>query len=221
MYKYIYECCNVGTLYFWLRYLDMAKLTTLTPVSLLILCKLSFSIVILKMSSLPTLALNSPMVFREFMDYMFQFLIEAVSHIINFIRAWTLRTMIWNQYTLIIMYGILSLTDSTLLTADMILLCTKILYPIHSSHSPFNRKMYIILLVWCHCPCIWTPALPLNLTYIWTVPSKLSLGSPPYTFYVPHSKSHVHIPLLGLFVQRIRTGPRLTVTSLLLMVRGC
>jgi hypothetical protein len=34
------------------------------------------------------------------------------------------------------MYDILSLTNSTLLTADMILLCTKTLYPIHGSHSP-------------------------------------------------------------------------------------
>jgi hypothetical protein len=87
-----------------------------------------------------------------------------------------------NQPPLSIMYDILSLTNSTLLTADMILLCTKKnLYPIHGSHSPFHRKMCIPLLVWCHFPPIWPPALPLNLTYIWIVPSKLSLGSPPYT----------------------------------------
>jgi hypothetical protein len=42
------------------RFLDVAKFTTLTPLSLLILCKLSFPIVGLKMSSLPTLALKSP-----------------------------------------------------------------------------------------------------------------------------------------------------------------
>jgi hypothetical protein len=85
------------------------------------------------------------------------------------------------SYILTNMYNI---TDSTLLTADMILLCTKILYPIHSSHSPFNRKMYVILLVRCHCPRIWPPALPLNLTHIWIVPSKLSLWSPPSTYYL-------------------------------------
>jgi hypothetical protein len=37
-----------------MRFLDVAKFTTLTPLSLLISCKLSFQIVGLKMSSLPT-----------------------------------------------------------------------------------------------------------------------------------------------------------------------
>jgi hypothetical protein len=63
----------------------------------------------------------------------------------------------------------------------MILLCIKTLYPIHGFHSPFRSKMCIPLLVRCHCPPIWSLALPLNLIYIWTVLSKLSLGSPPYT----------------------------------------
>jgi hypothetical protein len=38
------------------RFLEVAKFTNLTPLSLLISCKLSFKIVGLKMSSLPTLA---------------------------------------------------------------------------------------------------------------------------------------------------------------------
>jgi hypothetical protein len=38
------------------RVLDVAKVTTLTPSSLLISCQISFSVVGLKMSSLPTLA---------------------------------------------------------------------------------------------------------------------------------------------------------------------
>jgi hypothetical protein len=41
------------------RFLDVAKLTSLTPLSLLVVCRLSFPIVGLKMSSLPTLALKS------------------------------------------------------------------------------------------------------------------------------------------------------------------
>jgi hypothetical protein len=41
------------------RFLDVAKFTTLTPLSLLISCKLSFPVTGLKMSSLPTLALKS------------------------------------------------------------------------------------------------------------------------------------------------------------------
>jgi hypothetical protein len=65
-----------------LRFKDMAKFTTsITPLSLLILCKLSFPIVSLNMSSLQTLALQSPnkMVFREFIKHMFQFLVEVVT----------------------------------------------------------------------------------------------------------------------------------------------
>jgi hypothetical protein len=42
-----------------MRFLDVAKFTTLIPLSLPTSCKLSFSIVGLKMSSLPTLALKS------------------------------------------------------------------------------------------------------------------------------------------------------------------
>jgi hypothetical protein len=42
------------------RFLDVAKFITLTPLSLLISCKLSFPVVGLKMSSLPTLALKPP-----------------------------------------------------------------------------------------------------------------------------------------------------------------
>jgi hypothetical protein len=73
------------------------------------------------------------------------------------------------------MYDILSLTNSTLLTADMILLWTKILYLIHDSHSPFCRKMCVLLLVWSHRPPVRPPARPQNLTYILIVFLVLSL----------------------------------------------
>jgi hypothetical protein len=49
---------------------------------------------------------------------------------------------------------------------------------------PFPYKLCIPLLVRCHCPPIWPPALPLNVAYMWMVPSKLSLGSPPYTNFI-------------------------------------
>jgi hypothetical protein len=51
-----------------LRFLDVAKFDKLTPLSLLISCKLSFPTVGLKMSSLPTLALKYPI--RIFMCYL-------------------------------------------------------------------------------------------------------------------------------------------------------
>jgi hypothetical protein len=50
----MWELCNLTV---W--FLDVAKFTTVTALSLLISCKLSFPIVSLKMSSLPTLALKS------------------------------------------------------------------------------------------------------------------------------------------------------------------
>jgi hypothetical protein len=82
--------------------------------------------------------------------------------------------MIWHQRPLSIMYDILSLTDLTLLTADIILLCTpKKLHLSHDSHSPFRRKMYILIQVRCHRPP--------TKSDIWLVPSKLSLGSLLYT----------------------------------------
>jgi hypothetical protein len=121
------------------------------------------------------------MVFREFVKHTFQFLVDAGLQVLTSVGAWTFRTMIWHQRPLISMYDILSLTNSTLLTADMILLCTRNLYLIHDSYSPFRRKMCILQQVRCHHPLIWLLSLPLNVTYISTVPLKLSLGSPPYT----------------------------------------
>jgi hypothetical protein len=61
-----------------------------------------------------------------------------------------------------------SLTNCTLLTADVFLLCTKQkrLYLIHDSHSPFHRKMYIRLLDQCHVCPISPPVLTLYLTNI-------------------------------------------------------
>jgi hypothetical protein len=76
------------------RFLDVAKFTIIIPLSLLILCKLLFPIVGLKMSSLPNFALNLlknyHMVFRKFIEYMFQYFTEAV-HIINFILYWDMN----------------------------------------------------------------------------------------------------------------------------------
>jgi hypothetical protein len=57
------------------------------------------------------------------------------------------------------MYDILSLTNSTLLTADMILSYTKNLYQIHDSHFPFHRQMCISVLVCCYLCPIWPPVL--------------------------------------------------------------
>jgi uncharacterized protein (UPF0248 family) len=65
-----------------------------------------------------------------------------------------------------IMYDIVSLTNSTHLTADMIPLCTKNLYLIHDSYFPYHRKMCIHLLVLCYLRYIRPLVHPLNVTYI-------------------------------------------------------
>jgi hypothetical protein len=69
--------------------------------------------------------ISSPhMVFREFIKHTFHFLIEAVLHIISFILCWDMNVQN-NDMTPVITYDILSVINSTLLTAAMILLCTR------------------------------------------------------------------------------------------------
>jgi hypothetical protein len=117
----------------------VAKFTILTPLSLLISCKLSFLIFSFEMPSLPTLELNSP----------------------NKICMWNLASVLKNRvphrscpshhqfYPLLghecseklHMYDNLSLETLTLLTANIdSLFAQKHLHPIHDSHSPFHRK---------------------------------------------------------------------------------
>jgi hypothetical protein len=63
----------------------------------------------------------------KFIRHTFQLLVEAILHVINFVLCWvwTFRTMIIDEQPLNITYGILSLTYSSLLTANMNVLCTK------------------------------------------------------------------------------------------------
>jgi hypothetical protein len=87
---------------------------------------------------------NLHMIFGEFIEHTFQFLVEAVLYIIQYIlcEAWTFRIMIWGQKPLIILCYILSLGNSICLTSDKIILCTKTVYLIQTSQSPFHRKVY-------------------------------------------------------------------------------
>jgi hypothetical protein len=126
------------------------------------------------------------MVFKELVEYTFQFLMEAIFHIISFILCWGMNIQNNNMKLVTSQYYVwLPITNklNPLNHWYDSLMYKKTLYPIHGSHSPFHRKM-CILLVQCHCPPIWPPTLPLNLTHIWIVPSKLPLGIPPYTNYL-------------------------------------
>jgi hypothetical protein len=77
-----------------------------------------------------------------------------------------------------------------------------------------------------HRPRIWLPALALNLTHISTVPSKLSLGSPPYTislqFIIRILRPYSVVWVVYL---RIRPGPRLCLVFrnkfIFFTVKGC
>jgi hypothetical protein len=109
-------------------FLDMAQFTTLSPLSLLISCELSFSIVILKLSSLPTSNLRTkfscdiygisqmyvPIPHRNCPSY--QQFYPLLGHV---------HSKQLYQWPLSIIYGILLHTHSTLLAADMIPFCTK------------------------------------------------------------------------------------------------
>jgi hypothetical protein len=82
-------CGNVVLL--TVRFLYVSKLTTLSPLALLIWCKLTLPVHGFKMSPLPTLALKSEqnfrMGFREFIEGTFKFFI-GVLHVINVILCW-------------------------------------------------------------------------------------------------------------------------------------
>jgi hypothetical protein len=87
------QCENIALLA--MKFLDVAKVSILLSLSLLILCKLSFPIVGLKMSSLPTSAVKSPKkifvwYLGGFIEYMFQFLIEVVFDI-NYILCFSMN----------------------------------------------------------------------------------------------------------------------------------
>jgi hypothetical protein len=144
------RCGNIILL--TLRFSDVAKFTNLTPLSLLISCKLSFQIVGLKMSSLRTLALKSPN--RILVCYLgnlsntrsnSSYKLSFTSSVLSSVEAWTFRIMIWHQGLHNVICHILSLTNSTPLTVDMILYeQKKKLRPIHDSRSPFRGKMYTV-----------------------------------------------------------------------------
>jgi hypothetical protein len=106
----------------------------------------------------------------------------------------------------------LSPTNSTLSAADMILLYTKInQYLIHDSYSLLGRKICIFLLVGRHRPPIWPPALPLIVTFIFfsylgTVPGESAIYK---LLKFTCAKSHIFIPSLSSFIERIHPSPSL------------
>jgi hypothetical protein len=155
----------------------LAKFTHLTPLSLVILYKLSFPIVGLK--SLPSLL-------WQFNKHVFQFLIADVLHIISFIFCWGMNIQNNDITSASSLYYLLHPITTTLNPLNcwydsLMQKKKKNMYLIHDSHSPFLRKMCILPRVRSHHPPIRPSALLLNLTYIWLAPLPMSLGSLPYT----------------------------------------
>jgi hypothetical protein len=102
----------------------------------------------------------------------------------------------------------MTFTNSTLLTADMILLCTKTLYPIHGSHSPFNQNVYSLA---------GAVPLPSHLTSCTPTKSNLYLDSSLDTVIMEpllHKLLMFHVPNLITYAvyPKYRPSPRLSDT---------
>jgi len=105
---------------------NAAKVTTLTPLSQLISCKLSFPVVGLKIPSLPNFVMKS----RKknsygtsgMIEYTFQFLIKVSLCIL---LLYSFRAISSHQRSFSVIYDILLVTNSTLLIAYLISWCTK------------------------------------------------------------------------------------------------
>src|SRR5215467_985670 len=96
------------------------------------------------------------MILGEVIRNLLLFLIKLSfdSSLFSSLGACTFRIMMLHQRPLRTIYDILSLTNSTLLTADAILCCTKKnLFPADGFHFPSHRKNYSLLLLLCPlCP---------------------------------------------------------------------
>ena len=122
----MFRCGNI--LLLATRFFDVAKFTILTPLSLLLWCKLSFPIVGLKLSSLPNFALKS--LEQSFIFYVGKSSktcynssqkLSFASSLLSSLDACTFKKIL-DLWPLRFIYNILSLTNSTLLTADTILM---------------------------------------------------------------------------------------------------
>ena len=150
MYLWMFWCGNIVLLTSGFFYL--AKFTLLTPLSLLSWCRLSFPIVGLKIPPLLTLALKSPN--RIFIWYWGKWSktysnssnkLSFETSVFSSLGACALKTMISHQRPLRIIYDILTITKSTLLTADTFHSCTKkTLFPIDDSF-PIKKNNPLVL----------------------------------------------------------------------------
>jgi hypothetical protein len=119
------------------------------------------------------LALNSPT--RIFMRYLgnlsnthYNFSQKQffTSSILCSVGTRTSRTMTGHQRSLSFVCDILSLTIAASELSMRFSCAQKLYHLLHGSYSSFRKKKCNHLLVRCHGPPIWPPALPLNLIYL-------------------------------------------------------
>ena len=125
------------------RSIDVTRFTILTPLSLVSWCRFSFPVVGLKIFSISNFALKSPALIPHKSSLELS--------LFSSLGTCTLQTIILNQQPIRTTYGALSLTKSTLLTADTILWCKKILFPVDDFRFLFRWKNLKIL-SYCSAP---------------------------------------------------------------------
>jgi hypothetical protein len=130
------------------NFLDAAKFAAFTQSLTLISCELSFPIVDLKMSSLPAFALKSPnkiiIAPRELIGKhpSCSHKLSFTSSLLSSLGACAFRAIILQQPPSVFIYDVLSLINSTLLTADIIFLSTANLSLTDEPHLLLLGKMY-------------------------------------------------------------------------------
>jgi hypothetical protein len=169
------------------KFFDVTKFTTLTPLSLLTSCKLSFQIVNLQMSSIPILAMKSPnRIFiwdignlSNIFLFSFSSKLSFISSVLSSVGGWTFRTMISHQWPLHFMYDIQSLIDFTLSIADMILI-------------PLSKEKVYLLSGTVPSLSHLTSCTPTKSKFWYLFRNWHERTCPVQTSYIPCTKSHVH-----------------------------
>jgi hypothetical protein len=124
------------------------------------------------------------------------------------------------------MYGILSLTNSTLLPADMILLCTKNLYPAHDFHSLSIKKNVYSPAGLVPAPSHLTSCTPTKSKFYLDISFGTVIREPAlYRLLRVHNLNLISIfhhfsPLSKEYLQ-VQGSFRIFVTNLFFMVKGC
>ena len=131
------------------RFFDVAKFTTLTPLSLLLSRKFSFPALGWKNFLVPPFCIKMSQ--QNFQKVNRKKKLVLIPHttcpgVITVFLSWACSygTVVSHQWPLSTIYGILPVTNLTLLTGDIILYCTKILFLIDYFHFRSIEQLIIL-----------------------------------------------------------------------------